>query len=160
MKLGCKSTSPSRECADFPGSQISQLDAVPKRDALSRVCVSLLHFCLLLIRISHLGLSSESFQTPQGFALLKPREPTVCRVYYIHKLAQRQWFCALEYKEVHLPCFDGDKLWGIMNVSELPWGSGVSRSSVWEIRSLLSIFHIPVHQLPPLPHWFLLEGFP
>lgn len=33
--------------------------------------------------------------------------------------------------EIQLPCFDWDKLRGIINTPELPWGSGGSRNIVW-----------------------------
>ena len=98
MKLGCKSTSTSRECADFLGSQISRLDAVPSRMICTgSVCPSSTSACFWS-SISHLGLSSESFRLPRVCSAEAQRANSVQSLLHPHKLAQRQWFYTLEYK--------------------------------------------------------------
>ena len=98
VKLGCKSTSAFKECADFLGSQISQLDAVPSRMLCSGSgCPSSTSDCFWS-SISHLGLSSESFRLLRVCSAEAQRTSSVQRLLHPHKLAQRQRFCALEYR--------------------------------------------------------------
>ena len=96
---------------------------------------------------SHIWDFLQRVSDSQGFALLKPREPTVCRVYYIPINWPKGSDSIHWSTKVHLPCFDGDKLQGIMNISELPWGSGVSRSMVW---NQVLARHLP-HPWPTSP---------
>lgn len=136
----------------LPGQSDFPTGCCSKQDDLYRFCVSILHFCLLLASvmlwssISHLGLSSESFRLPRVCSAEAQRANSA-RVYYIPINWPKGSDSVHWNTKVHLPCFDGDKLWGIMNISELPWRSGVSRSMVW---NQVLAQHLP-HPWPASP---------